>query len=47
MVGGHLGGLPVEEALLGLGGPAVIYLAALAVSLRGAKRRLTRPLRRR
>lgn len=47
MVAAHIGGLPVEEVLLGFGGSAAVYLAAVAVSLRGARRRLSRPLRRR
>lgn len=42
MAGGHIGGLPVEELVLGLGGSAGIYLAAVAVSLRRARRRLPR-----
>jgi len=46
MAAGHVGGLPVEELLLGLGGSAGIYLAAVAVSLRGARRRLLRRSRR-
>jgi hypothetical protein len=46
MTSAHIGGVPVEEALLGLGGPAAIYLAAVAVSMRGARRRLLRRIRR-
>jgi hypothetical protein len=37
MVAAHIAGVPVEETLLSLGGPAVIYLAA--VSLFAAVRR--------
>jgi hypothetical protein len=48
MLGGHIGALPVEEVLLGLGGPvAAVYLAAIAIALRGTGRRISRPFRRR
>ena len=46
MAEAHVGGLPVEELLLALGGSAGIYLAALAVSLRSARRRVLRRPRR-
>jgi len=47
MPAGHIAGLPIEETLLLLGGPAAIYLAALgvAVSVRSARSRLGSLLR--
>lgn len=47
MPAAHIAGVPVEETLLALGGPAAIYLAAVgaAVALRNARLRL-RTLRR-
>jgi hypothetical protein len=31
MIVAHIAGVPIEETLLSLGGPAVIYLAAVAL----------------
>jgi hypothetical protein len=42
MVVAHIAGIPVEETLLSLGGPAAIYLVAVgaAVVVRNARLRL-------
>jgi hypothetical protein len=47
MPAAHIAGIPIEETLLSLGGPAAIYLAAvgLVVAMRNARLRL-RTLRR-
>ena len=47
MPAAHIAGVPVEETLLALGGPAAIYLAAVgvAVAMRNARLRF-RALRR-
>jgi hypothetical protein len=37
----HIGGLPVEETLLGLCGPIAVYLAAGGIAFRSARKRLT------
>jgi hypothetical protein len=31
MIAAHIAGVPIEETLLSLGGPAAIYLAAIAL----------------
>lgn len=31
MIAAHIAGVPIEETLLSLGGPAVLYLAAIAL----------------
>jgi hypothetical protein len=41
MPGAHIAGMPVEETLLALGGPAALYAAALAVAV-GARRAVAR-----
>jgi len=46
LAAGHIGGVPVEETLLMVGGPAALYLAAVAVSLRATRRRAARVARR-
>jgi hypothetical protein len=45
----HIAGVPIEETLLSLGGPAVIYVAAVAfvASLRRIRVRLGSLVRRR
>jgi hypothetical protein len=45
----HIAGIPLEETLLSLGGPAAIYLAAIgfAATLRRARSRLRSMARRR
>lgn len=42
MVAAHIAGVPVEETLLSLGGPAAIYLVAVgaAVAMRNARLRV-------
>jgi hypothetical protein len=49
MLAGHIAGMPIEETLLSLGGPAAIYLTALGFSLaaRNARSRLGSLLRER
>ncbi|MDX6602543.1 MAG: hypothetical protein QOF13_1745 [Solirubrobacterales bacterium] len=47
MPAGHIAGVPIEETLLSLGGPAAIYLAAVgfAAAVRKARSRLGSLLR--
>jgi len=49
MPAGHIAGMPIEEALFSLGGPAAIYLVAIgiAVAARNARSRLGSLLRQR
>jgi hypothetical protein len=49
MPAGHIAGMPIEETLLSLGGPAAIYVVALgfAVAVRKARSRLGLLLRQR
>jgi hypothetical protein len=41
MIAAHIAGVPIEETLLALGGPAVIYLTAVAL-LAAARKTRTR-----
>lgn len=46
MPAAHVAGLPLEEMLPALAAPLAVYVAALAVTLRGARRRARKLTRR-